>query len=964
MNFLSRRIFKVSFFLFLTLLISSFAFGQTGTIRGEVVKQASGDPVIGANIFVKGTSKGDATDLEGRFQIDVKPGTYNLRITHVSLQKRVIKSVKVPENDVKFLGKLTMAKDSSALEEVVVSAERINNNEQAMLNMKQQSTKMIDGISAEKFAETGDGTAASAMKRVTGVSVIDGKYVYVRGLGGRYTNSTLNGVSVPGLDPNRNALQMDIFPTNILSNMVVSKTFTADQPANFSGGLVNIQTKEFPGEQTLSVSAGLGFNPDMHFNGDYLTHEGGGTDFLGFDDGTRQIPTDQKTNIPTFVDAIGDDQAATRYKSILNDFNPNMSAEKGMSGMDGSFGISMGDQVEKSDVTIGYNLALSYENSTTYYDSVQYNFYGKPEDPSKYKLESRELQEGSFGQNNVLMAGLGGLGIKTDRSKYKLNVLRLQNGQKKTGMYDYTGADQGSNFQAKQHNLEYTQRSLTNVALSGTHRDKDGSWKFNWKASPTWSNITSPDIRYSRIRTDGTGYSVGSESGIPQRIWRFLEEVNYQGQVNITREYTFNDRDAAFKFGGAYTYKQRDYEIKAFDIVPQKDVDITDDDPEQIMQDKNLWDTDNTQGTVYKPNFIPDNPNKYQSNVHKPAVYVTNEFMPLKRLETVIGLRMEQYTQRYTGLDPVTNEEIDNEKFLDDTDLFPSLSLTYELTPNQNLRASYSRTIARPSFKEASKATIFDPITGRTFIGGFVEDRDGSGNTVWDGELTATRINNFDVRWEWFQKGKQMVSLSGFYKTFQNPIEMVQLLKAKNNIQPRNVGNGRIIGLEFEVRQSLSRIARSLSNFSFNGNFTINSSSINIGPSELQSREENARQGKDVNDTRNMAGQAPYVINAGIGYENSENGVTAGVYYNVKGRTLHVVGVGYRPDVYTEPFHNLKFNAGKQFGPEDQMNLGLKVSNILKDDQAKLFEAYKAENQYYSRRFPGRSFSLNFSYNF
>ncbi len=953
---------------FLSLLVLLLTFfemdAQTGKIRGTIVKSSNGEPVIGANVHVKKTTKGDATDLEGRFEVDVKPGKYNLRLTHVSLNKRIVKDIKVRKGNVNFLGKLQMAKDSSALKEVVVSAERVNNNEKAMLSLKKQSTKMLDGISAERFKKTGDGNAASAMKRITGVSVIKGKYVYVRGLGGRYTNSTLNGVSVPGLDPNRNALQMDIFPTNVLSNMVVSKTFSANQPANFAGGLINIATKDFPAEETFNISVGFGFNPSMHFNDNYLTYEGGKTDFLGFDDGTRAIPTNKREDIPTFVDAFSGGEDAEQYESILNDFNPNLSAKRGRSFMDGSFSVSYGNQVESGEVDIGYNLALSYENSTQYYDSVQFNFYGKPEDPSDYELDGRELQEGEYGVNNVLIAGLGGFSVKTDLSKYKINVLRIQNGEKKTGLYDYTGADQGSNFKAKQHNLEYTQRDMTNLLLSGTHTTDGGSWKVNWRASPTFSNSTAPDIRYSRIRVDGEGFTVGSESGIPQRIWRYLNEVNYQGQLNITREYGFNGRDAKFKFGGSYTYKKRNYEIQAFQIVPKKNVEITQSSPEQIMMDKNLWSQNNKQGTIYSPNFLPNNPNKYESTINKPAAYITNELMPFKRLNTVIGLRAEKYTQRYSGIDPVSDQEIRNEKFIDNINLFPSVSFTYELTPDKNLRASYSRTIARPSFREASKATIFDPITGRTYIGGFVPDKTPGGEVIWDGELTPTRISNFDLRWEWFQQGNQMISITGFYKSFDNPIEKVQYLKAKNNIQPRNVGDGSILGIEFELRQSLSGIARSLSNFSFNGNFTLNRSRINIGPNEFKSREKNAREGKTVNDSRQMAGQAPYIVNAGFGYTNESAGIEAAAYYNVQGRTLHIVGVGYRPDVYTEPFHNIKFNISKTLGKSDQLKLGLKASNVLNDDRAKWFQAYEAENQYFSRKFPGRSFSLSFGYEF
>jgi len=958
-------IFRYSLTAILCIIFSISANAQTGKIRGQIIDDKSGDPLVGVNVVVKNGNQGAATDIDGKFELALDTGVYALRVSYVSYQKKTIKGVTIKPDEANYLGQIRLKESSDELEEVVVSAERIRNSEQAMLTMKKKSANVIDGISAETIDQTGDGNAAEAIKRVTGVSIQEEKYVYVRGLGDRYTQTTLNGISVPGLDPNRNALQMDIFPTNILSNMIVSKSFSAELPANFTGGLVNIRTKDFPTKKTFRISAGVGYTPSMHFNDSYLAYDGGNTDFLGFDDGTRSLPTKNTDDVPFQAEAIGNPDKAKSFKTILKNFNKNMAAKRNTSFMDVSLGLSAGNQMKRNDLKIGYNVALSYENTTTFYNEVEYNFYGKPDDRSKYELEARELQQGSLGKNNVVLAGLGGLAIKSQKSRYSLDVLHLQNGESSAGLYNYTGANQGANFQAKQHNLEYEQRSLTNALLNGIHSFNREAWEIEWKLSPTLSIVKSPDTRYSRIRTDGPGYSIGSEAGIPKRIWRDLHEMNYQGKVDVTRSYTFfNDTEAKFKFGGSYTYKQRDYEIKAFDIVPQSGVDITGTNPDQILKDENLWGKENPNGTIYSPNFIPNNPNKYSSNSNRASLYASNEFVPFTNMTATLGLRAEQYTQRYTGYDPVNNKELDNEKVLDAIDLFPAVNLNYAILEGQSVRFSYSRTIARPSFKEASKATIFDPITGRTYIGGLIPDQNAEGETIWGGDLKETRINNFDLRWEWFHNRGQMISISGFYKQFHNPIEIVQFVKAKNNVQPRNVGDARAMGVEVELRQSLGYLTDALAPLSVNANVTYTKSSVDIAANELESRRESAREGEEVEETRAMAGQSPYIINAGLSYKGKENGIEAGLYYNVQGKTLQIVGVNDRPDVYSDPFHSLNVTASKTLGKEDRLSIGIKADNILNDDKLEYFDAYKADNKVFSKLSPGRSFSVSFGYKF
>ena len=939
---------------------------KPGTLRGTVLNQ-QGEPVVGANVYVKETSDGVATDVEGRFELRLKPGTYTLRVSYVAYQNKTIQGITIEAGEVNYLGNVQMSSDSNNLEGVVISADRVKNSEKAMLSMKQQSAELIDGISAEKFAKTGDGDAASAMKRVTGVSVQGGKYVFVRGLGGRYTQTTLGEVAVPSLDPNRNSIQMDLFPTNVLSSIVVSKTFTPEQPANFAGGLVNIETKAFPAEQSYSISAGIGYTPSMHLKDNFLTYQGGSTDFLGFDDGTREVPTKGVNRIPFRSTALFDESARQQYTDILGNFNENLGAERQQNFMDYDFSFSGGDQFDLGPYNAAYNFALTYKNKRDFYQSAEFNTYGKPDDPSIYELELRESRKGEYSKKNTLLGGLGGLSLKSKHSKYKFNILRLQKGIKKAGFYDVKNQNEGSVYQAEQHNLTFSQRSLTNVLLSGDHYLSGGDWELDWEVSPTFSKMEDPDVRYTRLRRQDIGseqrpsYSVGSEAGIPRRIWRDMEETNYFGKADLTYNTELFGREADIKSGLAYTYKERSYSIKDFNINPNK-TDIQGPDPDQILADSNLWTDGSEGGTYYNPAFVNadgnrNNRNKYSATVSKPAAYLSAEAKPLPDLTMLAGVRMEQYQQEYS--DYVT----DNEQVLDDLDLFPSLNFTYAVNDNQNLRLSYSRTIARPSFKELSRVTIFDPISGRVFIGG-QERYEVNNEVTWDGNLSATRINNFDLRWEWFQQRNQMVSVSVFSKTFDNPIEIVQLIEGKSNLQPRNVGNGQLAGVEVEVRQSLSRIHQTLKNLAFNANFTYTESQIDIASNELQTRQQSLREGKELDETRPMTRQAPYVVNGGFAYQNPEIGLSVGTYYNVKGKTLYFVGVGDLPDVYQEPFHNLKLNATYSFGEEDRYSLSFEAENLLNDDREKFFEAYRAQDRPFSRLSPGRSSSLSFGVNF
>lgn len=959
---------KIWIFVVIILIsLNSGLFAQNGTIRGSVYDDATGEYLPGVTIFLEGTTMGTLTDLDGKFSLNVPSGSYNMRVSFISYETMIIQGVQVNEGQVTLFENLRLKETSVELTEVVITAQSVRNTDNALLAIKMKSANVIDGVSSVGIKKTGDSDAAASMKRVTGVSVEGGKYVFVRGLGDRYTKTILNGMDIPGLDPDRNTIQMDIFPTNVIDNIIVLKSFTADLPADFTGGVIDIAIKDFPEEKTGNVSVTLGYNPGFHFRNDYLTYKGGKTDFLGFDDGTREIPATE--NIPLFSEVVGDPDGpkAQRYREILESFNPNMSAYEQMSFMDYGVGVSSGNQYEKKKVTLGYNASLSYKSNAEFYKDAEYGRYGLSGDQNVYEMDVREFQVGDFGVSSVLWSGMAGFAIKTLNSKYRINLLHLQNGESRAGIFDYTGSDQGSNFDAFQHNLDYSERSLSNILISGKHSLSGSLWDLEWKLSPTLSGMNDPDIRFTRYQVTEEKLVIGTESGFPERIWRKLEEINLAGVVHIARKFEIRQQHAELKFGGSYTYKERDFSIMNY-ALNIRNVPLTGD-PDELFFPENLWPREGNinNGTTYEAPFIPVNPNQFNASTNNAAGYVSFEASPLKNLKTIVGVRVENYVQYYTGQDQLGYNILDNARVLGNTDFFPSVNFIYSLTQKQNLRFSYARTIARPSFKELSYAEIYDPISGRTFIGGLFRDADDvAGIEYWDGNLVSTYVDNFDLRWELFPAESQNISFSGFYKRFDNPIEMVQYATLAGAFQPRNVGDGQLFGAEVEFRLNLGFIAARMKRFSFISNLTFTKSQIRMSKTEYESRVANARTGQQIGEYRDMAGQSPYLVNIGLSYNGGEkgfwNGFEAGLFYNVQGKTLQYVGMVDRPDIYSKPFNSLNFNSNKSIGPEKKLQVGLKIENILNDIKESVFISYKAKDQYFTRLDQGISFQVRISY--
>lgn len=933
--------------LFLASLLSLNA--QSGIVAGNVLDgEYNNEPMAFANVLVKGTTTGTTSDFDGKYQISLDPGNYTLIFSFVGYETKEISDIVIKSGQVIDLD---VVLSSNSLDEVVITQSIRKNTESAVLDIQKKSVTLLDGLSAQSIKSSGAGNLASAVKSVPGVSVEGGKYVYVRGLGDRYTKSTLNGVDIPGLDPDRNTIQMDIFPTNILDNIIVVKSAAAEYPADFTGGVVDIVTKDFPTKFEASVSIGAGYNPDMNLKDNYINGSGSDTDFWGYDDGTRNVPINRYQPIPGTFENRG------LLTSLTGRFDKELRAQKETSMPNFDFGFTLGDQFNIGDNNkLGYLASFSYKNSTTFYENrLDANYSVDANNPSNFELVPEFISSGMEGINNVLLNGLAGLTFKTQNAKYKLNILHIQNGESSGGFFNQNiaqgGSGSGSGFEPLTKDaLAYTERSVTNILLGGTHSfGAKNDWDFDWKLSPTFSKVHDKDHKVTPLQEsqDGQFFISASAATFPIRIWRFLQEENWAGKLDFSKKYELFGKPAKVKFGGGYTYKFRDFSVDDWTF-DNNGTPVADGNPNNLLLPENIWSRDNRNGTYLISGDIFNPNDAYEGEHHIGATYVSNEFNISEKLKSILGLRAEAFTSYYTGQDGTLI--FDRTKILDEYDLFPSANLIYAVTEQSNIRTSYYKTTARPSFKEASASQIFDPITGRLFIGNL--------------DLKPTYVNNFDLRFENFGEAGQMFAISGFYKDFTDPLEKAFFAAATNQISIDNLGSAIVYGAEIEFRRNLGFISEGLNNLKFSLNASYTESELSMSEEEFLSRQANARNGQTIERKRNLQGQAPFLINSSINYTNQEIGLQTGLFFNMQGKTLEVVGLGGIPDVYTKPFESLNFTLNKAFGESKKSSIDFKVSNILGAERESIQESFRAQDKIYSLRQPGTEFSIGYSYKF
>ncbi len=844
--------------------------------------------------------------------------------------------------------------------DVTVTAKAYRNTEGAMLLLQKKSAMVMDGISAAQITKSGDNDVAAAVRRVSGVTVEGGKYVYVRGLGDRYSKTTLNGAEVPGLDPSRNTVQMDLFPTNLIDNIVIYKTFSPYLPGSFTGGLVDISTKDFPDQFTLNASASFSYNGNANFNDNFLSYEGGANDALGFDDGTRAIPEAlQNTRLVEFGEGLNDPNAARTLAAQTRAFQNNWQFQRGSQFFNQNYSLSAGNQKQLFGKPFGFNASLSYSRGFSGYDEGEsgvYKLSGMVANTDALNPQIRLVEQ--RGTEDILWGALLGGSLKlSDNHKIGLSLMRNQSATSEafTGEGIKSSDDPDEVFITQK--WDYIERSLTTGQLKGKHvLTKANNFEINWMSSYTLSTVEQPDLRFFNLRflpRDDRFRLKPSSDLVPTRIFRDMEQDNWHHKVDFSLPFVnWAAQKSKFDFGASYVTRSRSFGENRFNF-NNSSFSVPEGDPFLYFNEENLLSVNDDGSYADGGNgvYVVDNTNSsntYDATSNVLGAYAMVEIPLMKKLKLITGLRLEQTNIRLKTFDeqllnvfPLLDGESD---LLNNTDVLPSVNFNYEFSENAKLRLAYTRTLARPTFRELAPVDIYDP-TNQSI-------------TVGNPDLVRTLVDNVDLRYEIYPNPGEIISFSAFYKNFTDPIETVLNTQAANTeFTWRNVEEAFLFGGEVEVRKQLEFIANALKGLSLGANFSYVFTQTQIDAQELALILEDD---PNADDTREMFGQAPYSLNALLSYRN-EGGLDANLSFNVVGPRIITVSRGATPNFFVNPQPLLNFNVSHNLG--ERFRVKLSVNNILNSEYRETV-TFKDVEYPLSVFAPGTTYGLGISYQF
>lgn len=943
--------------------LSLTAAAQTGTIRGQVLDSEYNEALIGATVFLEGTQRGANTDLDGQFSMDGVPvGTYTIVFTYVSYEKVTVTDVVVEEGKVTVVN-VVLKPEGTTVEEVVITAKQLEISEASLLNMQFKSSNTLDGLGSRQMSRIGDSDAGGAIRRVVGVTVEGGKYVYVRGLGDRYGKTLVNGAEIPGLDPSRNSVQIDLFPTAILDNLLIYKTYTPDLPGSFTGGLVDIRTRDFPDRFTVNVSVSAGYNTQATFNSDYLTYDGSNLDWLGFGNGDRKLPSFFEQNVPN-IESAGERLSNLELtNAVTNSVRPQWNPITESAPLDHSITFSLGNQTTLFGKTLGYIVGISYRRQYTYLDGSQGLYILQTPGANEY-LTVQEFED-KQGIDEVLWSALANLSLKlNDKNKISLNLMRTQSGTTSGRFLDGQKNEGTTEIRYQEVRiLNYIQRSNSIFQLRGTHVLGDKAWEIDWIGSFTATVNLQPDFRtwavQYELQPDGSKgtYNFSNTTGDPIRFYRELFEDNLDLKLNFTKYLTsWVGTEGKIKFGGAWLNRLgRKFDEKQYNYRYEGDVE-TSGSPRSInsyINDldgyfspaNNFYDA-GANGFYYAfaTNFV----NSYTADENIYGVYAMVDMDIAEKLRLVAGARYERTEISVTPEDAVTAYD----GIIEQDDILPSLSLIYNLTEKSNIRANYSNTVARPVFREIAPFTQFD------FVGGIA--------TTGNDDLDRSLSTNLDLRYEFFPNPGEVFAISAYYKLIDKPIEKALLTEIVNIADSpvvtwSNVDEATVYGVELDFRKDFGFISENLRRLKLSINFSYTFSEVNVPEAELAlGRTLNP----EIEDTRELFGQSPYVINTSLAYAHEETGTTYTIAFNRFGERLILVATAGTPNYYEQPRNSLDINILQKIGGADgRWTLRLGASNIL-NPEVRWTSEYRGREYDFINYKEGVVLTLGASYSF
>lgn len=918
-------------FVLLTLIASlSLAQGK-GTLTGKITDRETNEELIGASIVIVNTKMGSQSDIDGRYEIKNLPaGTYSVKASYISYQTVTVENVVITDGKITTLD-ISLTTQATQMQEVVITAEALKNSEAAVLKIQKNSINIVDGMSAELIKKNNSSSGTDILKSMTGVTISDGKYAYIRGIGDRYNNTMLNGANLPSTDPEKKSFSYDIFPASLIENVLTAKTFTPDKPADFSGGLVQIQTLEFPQGFFMDFSAANGYN-EMNNRKDFYSYEGGSKDYLGYDDGSRAIPS-VITETSVTKGNFSDSSLQFFGKSFKNNWN----TKKERSALNGSYKFSIGHRLSFSETDIlGLVGSLSYSSGFDTKDVRRrtYEFGGE-----KYDFT------GNVNTFNVTWGALLNVSYKfLGTNKISLKNIYNQDGEDETAVYK--GIDYGISQYRERTSLRFVSRSLLSTQLLGEHQfDLINGVNLQWNTSYAISKRDEPDVRryiYSKDALDEESVlRFQLDPSLANRFYGDLDDKIYGMNADITIKAWDNQPYIPnIKVGFLLDKKERNFDARTFGFRNVVGGNFFREDSILMGSVENIFVPENFENKFIEIQEITKKADSYYSRQSIFSSYLMFDFSILPNLKLITGLRWENSRQNLESF-TITNEAVNISNVYDDYS--PSFNLTYLYDDLTNIRFAYSKTLARPEFRELAPYSYFD----------FLSFELVEGNP----SLKRTLVDNFDLRLEVFPGAGELLAVSLFYKSFRNPIE--QILKPSSNSEAiRSFDNGKKAnnyGFELEVRKNFSFINEDLRALSFVGNLSLIDSKIELNQTTNTSG--TSFQEKE----RPLQGQADYIFNLGLYYDQYENGTSASIVYNKTGHRISRVGVAGLGNVIIKPRDQVDISVSQKI--YSSIGLKLTLRDIFAQDYIQYQQTPTGDKETESYK-TAATFSLSLSYSF
>ena len=849
--------------------------------------------------------------------------------------------------------------DEEVIEEVVATGTRLKGTATAVMEERKNQAFVADIMGAEQISRTGDSDAASALRRVTGLTLVDGKFIYVRGLGERYSSTQLNGLAVPSPDPTRNVMPLDLFPSSIIESLSVQKAYSPSMPASFGGGNVDIRLRTIPSDFVMSVQGQLGYNSD-NFDDAYM-YNGGSDDWMGKDDGTRAMPADIAAQYASkdFLDDLSQEESVALFKQLNRDYDPVL--ESVDPDMKGNF--SIGNSFDyNDDWRFGFLVATGYDRST----NVSEEYIG--EQPLRNGDEIRMVRyydEVNTTEKSVKWSSLFNVGIDYNRQHrvdYSVIVLSDTRDQIRDMIGNTANITLSDNQRVRKYEVQYEERKLFTNQIRGTHTFPElGFLGFDWKYSLGRSLRDAPGNMEARFlledeNLDGI-YDRETESSVSNST--VAGRYSFQGLHDRVENYAYNfnyplmlDKwEMEFKAGGNFLTKTRTAENRRLDVSTRAFSDtslLTGYEFDEVLDDEALDNASYTTQNLLRDTTVAGD--DYAAGQKVDSYYFEADLFWNNLWRFSGGVRYEDFRQAVVPFDPRTNQfdltdDADRSQLaFAEADFYPSLAVTYFLEQDMQLRFSYGKTVVRPDLREVSSATYIDPLTENP-VGGTPG-------------LETTSIDNFDIRWEWYREAGNNLSVGLFYKDMDTPIESVQSPAQDGPplIRIANAETGKMYGVEVEFLQGLEVIGDGVwDNLFLSGNLTLSDSEIELDPAAIE--QQTGVSTSITNTTRAMTGHSKWVVNTQLGYDSDNGEHSASLVYNVFGPRILIPGIDGFDDSFEQPFHSL--DVVYKWYPDFNTTVTLKVQNML--DQEKKIEF---EDTLLRSETVGTSFSLAYRYDF